>query len=129
MKIKNSLVLNEDFIKAFSDLMLIGMPAKQCLEVSTCMDELATHSQIVIRARKAIVDKYCKKNEDGAPEVEKGDIVFETPELKKECLREVKEIEEEEIDLPLTKRIKIKETEIMTPLKIRVLQDVIDIIE
>lgn len=129
MKVSNRLVLNEEFVKAFSELMLLRMPAKQCLEVSICMDELATQSKIILRARRSIADKYCKKREDGTPEIEGDNLVFETPELKDECMKEIKEIEDEEIDIPLTNRIKIKETEIMTPLKIKLLQDIIDIIE
>jgi hypothetical protein len=129
MKIKNRLVLDEQFVKSFSELMIIGMPAKQCLEVSAAIDELSTHYNILIRARKAIADKYCKKGEEGEPIVENGNIVFEEEELKKKFLDELEEINNEEIDLPLTETVKIHKNQIMTPLKVKLLRDIIEIVE
>jgi hypothetical protein len=129
MLLKNKLIMNRDFIDAFSSLMSIKMPAKQCLEVSSCIEDLIAQYQILTRARRAIADKYCSKDEDGNPLNDNDNLVFETPELQKKCLDEINEIYEEEIDLELTNKIKISKTEPMTPIQVRLLRDIIEINE
>lgn len=130
MLIKNSLILNEEFINSFSDLMTLKMPAKQCLEVSSCIDDILAQHQIVVRARRSIVDKYCSKDEDGMPIAdEAGNLIFETPDLQKKCMAEIKEVLDEEIDLALSEKIKIPWNELMTPIQMKLLKDIIEIIE
>lgn len=128
MLIKNSLIMHPDFIASFKDLMGIKMPAKQCLEISTCIDELSAQSVIVARARKAIADKFCKKDSEGNPIPDsQGNICFENDELKNKYIKEINEIYEEDIDITLTKKIKISADEIMTPASVYLLKDIIEI--
>jgi len=129
MLIKNKLILNSDFIEAFSGLMVLKMPAKQCLEISSCIEDLLAQYQILTRARRAIADKYCSKDEDGRPLNNGGDLVFETPELQKRCQDEISEIYEEGIELAVTGKIKVSKNELMTPIMVRLLKDVIEIDE
>ena len=127
MRIKNSLVINEEFVKFFSELININMPVKRCLEVSASIDDLSKHCSILIRARKAIANRYCKKGEDGNPLVEKDNLVFESEDLKKKFSEEIEEIDNEEFDLQISEAIKISSDIIMTPLKMRLLKGIIEI--
>ena len=127
MKIKNSIIVHEEFIKAFSDLMNINMPIKRCLEVSAGIDDLSKHYNVLIRAHKAIADKYCKKDEEGKPLVEDGNLVFENVELRKKFAEEINEIDNEEFDLLISETIKISSDTVMTPLRARLLKDIIEI--
>jgi hypothetical protein len=129
MLIKNQLIVNPKFIESFSALMSLRMPAKQCLEVSSCLEDLMAQYQILTRARRAIVDKYCSKDEEGQPINNNDNLVFETPELQKKCLAEINEIYEEEIDLPILGKIKVSKDEVMTPIKVALLRDIIEIDE
>jgi hypothetical protein len=130
MLIKNSLILNEQFAEAFSSLMTLKMPAKQCLEISSCIEDISAQHSILVRAKRAIVDKYCKKEEDGKPsQDEKGNLLFDSPEIFKTCTEELKEIEEEEIDLALSNKVKVSKDEIMTPIQVTLLKDFIEIEE
>jgi len=130
MIIKNYLILEDGFIDSFSKLMLKKMPAKQCLEVSACLEELISHHTILVRTRRAIADKFCKKNESGIPlRDDRDNLVFDSEEDRKKCYEELKEIHEEEIDIPLTNKIKIYEDELCTPREILLLKDIIDIVE
>lgn len=130
MLIKNSSILSKDFLESFANLMAKKMPAKQCLEVSSSVEELIAQHQIVLRARKAIADKYCQKNEEGVPlSDENGELIFETPEIKEICKKELQEILDEEIDISLSNRIRISGNEPMTPLQIRLLKDVIEVVD
>lgn len=128
MLIKNALIMNQDFIASFKNLLNIKMPAKQCLEVSGCIDDLSAQNTIVARARKAIADKYCLKNSEGNPIPDsQGHITFENDDLKNKYFKEINEIFQEEIDLPLTKKIKISSDEILTPATVYLLKDIIEI--
>lgn len=130
MLIKNSLILNNDFLEAFTGLMGMKMAAKQCLEVSSCIEDIMAQHQIIIRARRAVVDKYCSKDEDGKPRADEfGNILFDSNELQETCGQELKEIYDEEVDLALSKKIKISASELMTPLQMRLLKDVIEVEE
>jgi hypothetical protein len=130
MFIKNSQITNKAFIEGFSSLMVLKMPAKQCLEVSSCIDDVMGQYQIVGRAKRAIADKYCTKNSDGKPVSDaNGNLVFETPELQELCTKELNEIDEEGIDLALSGKIKIDSRESMTPLQVKILSDIITIVD
>jgi hypothetical protein len=130
MFIKNSQITNKSFIEGLSSLMTLKMPAKQCLEVSSCIDDLMGQYQIIGRAKRAIADKYCTKDDTGKPiSNAEGNLVFETPELQDICTAELKEIDEEGIDLALSGKIKIDSRESMTPLQVKVLGDIITIVD
>jgi len=130
MFIKNAQIMHKSFIEAFSSLMVLKMPAKQCLEVSSCIDDLIGQYQIVGRAKRAIADKYCMKDVNGKPASnEVGNLVFETPELQELCTTELSEIDEEGIELSLTEKVKINSREPMTPIQVKTLRDIIEIVD
>lgn len=130
MLIKNSLIMSKEFLAAFYSLMEMKMPAKQCLEVSSCIEDILGQHQIILRARKAIADKYCSKDDEGKPlSDDSGNLVFENSELQKKCMEELTEIHDEEVDLAVSKRIKISATELMTPVQMKLLKDIIEIDE
>jgi len=130
MKLKNGIVIEDDFLLTFQELLNKDMPAKQCLELSTCLDELISHINVVRRTKRALIEKYAKKNKDG--EIlsdEDGAILFDDDEKRQKCLSEINEIMNESIDISLSEPVKIYADEIMTPKKVRLLKDVIEIVE
>ena len=129
MLIKNLQIINDEFIPAFTGLLKLKMPAKQCLEVSSCIDDLIAQHQVIMRARKALVDKYCSKDAEGKVTHKDGLVLFDSEELKKKCTEEIREILLEDIDLALSSKIRVSAQEIMTPLQIKLLQDIIEIDE
>jgi len=130
MKIKNGIVIEDDFLSTFQELLNKDTSAKQCLELSTCFDELLSHVNIVRRTKRSLIEKYAKKNNDGEIQSdEKGAILFDDGEKKQKCLSEINEILNESIDIPLSETVKIYTDEIMTPRKVRLLKDVIEIVE
>ena len=128
MEIKNSLIVNDAFFIAFQNLLKYKMPAKQCLELSSSVEEIAAQYSILKRAQRVIVEKYCLKNEDDTPKIdEKENILFETPELEKTCRQEINEIMQETFEIPLTEKIELSATEKFFPIDIRMLRDVISV--
>jgi predicted transcriptional regulator len=129
MKIKNKMILDDNFLDAFLSLLTLPMSAKQCLEVSSSVDEISGQRKIVQRTRRAIIERLCKKDSagkvlsDGA-----GNILFENEESKKECMEELVEVLEEEVDISLNSIIKVDSSVTMTPLKVKLLKDIIEII-
>ena len=130
MEIKNFKLIEDDFVPAFEELMYKQMPAKQCLELATCLDEIVTHVGILRQTRKTIVLKHATKDgKQESAQVTEGTIIFPTPEAKQACTEETLEIMNEAFEIPLTERIKIKDSDLSTPRKMRLLSDVIEIVE
>jgi DNA-binding SARP family transcriptional activator len=130
MLIKNRIIMQDKFIDSLSKLMNIEMPAKQCLEVSKSIEELIGQYQIILRAYKAIMEKYCMKNDNGIPiKDENNNLKFENEEIKNKFIKEINEIMDEEIDITLSEKIKIKGNSVnMTPLMYKILEDIIEIV-
>lgn len=126
MKIKNFLILNKDFDEALNFLLTLKMPAYQSLEISNCIDEVIAKHQTLDRTRKAIVERYCLKDEKGNPTINKeGNIVFKTMEDQKECLAEVQKVLDEETEITLTEKVKIDKNQQISPLQIKLLKEFI----
>lgn len=129
MIIKNRTIVKEGFIEALTKLMNVEMPAKQCLEVSRSIEELIGQLNIILRAQKSIANKYCLKDVDGNPICnEKGEITFESEEIKNKYIKEMTEILDEEIDISLSSKIKIKGDTKLTPLIYKLLEDIIEVV-
>jgi len=126
MKIKNFLIFNKDFGEALNFLLTLKMPAYQSLEISECIDEVIAKHQTLERTRKAIVERYCLKDEKGNPTINKeGNVVFETIEDQKDCLAEVQKILDEEAEIKLTEKVHIDKNQSISPLQIKLLKDFI----
>jgi hypothetical protein len=130
MKISNGIVMADDFLLAFEELLSKEMPAKQCLEINQSLDELMGHYQILKRTQISIVSKYAVVKEDGSILFdEKGKVVFKSQEDEQKCSAEIMEIREESIDIPLSNKVKIYDDFLTTPKKLFLLQDVVDVVE
>lgn len=129
MEIKNSNVLHNEFLPAFERLMYRQMPAKQCLELSVCLDELTAHRNIAQKAKAVIIDKYGVKDKDGKVLVDSnGNVSFKDGEIGNKCISELKEIDGESITINLTNKVTIFEDEEYAPIHLRLLKDVLNII-
>jgi hypothetical protein len=128
MKIKNVDILSNDFLPAFERLMYRQMPAKQCLELAQCLDELTSHQNITRKARTVIIEKYAVKDKsnkvvsDGL-----GNAVFPNDKAMQKCMAELKEIDDDTVEINLTSKITIYDDEHVVPMHIKVLRDVISI--
>jgi hypothetical protein len=129
MEIKNSDVLHNEFLVAFERLMYRQMPAKKCLELSVCLDELTSHRTIAQKAKAVIIDKYGVKGADGKVIVDgRGNVSFKDEETGAKCVAELKEIDGESITINLTDKVTIYDDEEYAPIHLRLLKDVLNII-
>jgi hypothetical protein len=124
MKIKNFLILNKDFDDALNFLLTLKMPAYQSLEISKCIDDVIAKHQTLDRTRKAIVERYCLKDKEGNPTINKeGNVEFKTVDDQKSCLIEVQKILDEETEVTLSEKVRIDKNQSITPLQIKLLRD------
>ena len=91
------------------------------------VDVLSEHYNVLVQSRKDIANKYCKMDEKGKPLVEKGNLVFEDETLKEKFSQELKDLDNEDFELPISETIKIGNDIIMTPLKVKLLEGIIEI--
>lgn len=132
MKIKNGLLMEEDFMPAFEELLLKDLPAKQCLELAEALDDIAKKAMAVQRARRAIVEKYAQKGEDGQIKSRKDNpdkIDFGTKENEEKCAKEIVDLFNEEYDVPLSSKVTIKSSDVSTGRKMLLLRDIVEIEE
>lgn len=132
MKIKNAILLEEEFMKAFGELLQKEMPIKKCLEISECIESMEERVNVINRTRRAIVEKYAVKDENGKIKIQDGTqekIDFGSAEKEAQCMREIGELMNEDYELPLSEKIKIKSSEVSTPKKIYLLRNLIEVIE
>ena len=129
MKIKNALILTEDFIPAFDELLKKSMPARQCLQMIESLDELINHDKILRMAQITIVKKYARVDEKGELVfAQNGDAIFDTPEKETECKKELHEIRDEFFEIPLEDKVQIYEDDVSTPRKLFLLKDIVEVI-
>lgn len=129
IRVQNLAIINDDYLAYFNEMMKRDMPAKQCLELSECIDKIQGQFEVLKRAQIAITKKYCavdKKSEMKTDE--KGAVIFDDINKKLKCNEELAEIFKQSIELPLTSKVKIKETETFTPYKINLLKDIVEIV-
>jgi len=130
IKLQNGLVVIPQFMGSFNKLMNMEMSAKQCLQLSTAQEEIASQITIVNRSKKVILEKYCAKNEKGElVTTEEGDATFETPEEQKKCISDIAEIMNEFFELHFEDKILVDESTKMTPQDFTLLKDLIEIKE
>ena len=130
MKVRNVSLLDKNFLEAFSSLIIMEMPVRQCMEISNSIDDITAQEKSFNRVRKTLADKYCKKDEKGNPIIdEKGDLTFETAEAEEACIKGMEELLNETFEISLNSKIKVKSDTKMTPIKVRLLKDFIEIID
>ena len=131
MQIRNGIVIEDDFIAAFNDLMMRDMPVQQCHELSICLEELASHLSVLKRTKLTLIQKYASKD----PRTEQflmdpdGNVLFPDEKIKVKCATEINEIMSDHIDIPLTGPIVIYKDEKMTPRKYALLKDIIKVVD
>jgi hypothetical protein len=123
-------VAEDDFISAFDELLKKDMPAKQCLEMIKSEEILISHFNNLKRTQRTIVEKYAKKKDSGEIVLDdKNNIVFKSKADEDKCKKEIGEIREEFIEIPLTNKVKIYEDDIFTARKLVLLKEVVDVVK
>jgi hypothetical protein len=128
MKIKNQYVIEDDFLAAFDELLKKDMTAKQCLEMIQSIETLTAHYKTLKNTQLTIVKKYAVLNDHGEVTFLDGTkIAFKSLEDDSKCNKELVEIRQETIDIPLSSKIKIYDDDVSTPRKMWLLSDIVEI--
>lgn len=130
MKIKNGLMMQEDFIPAYQDLLKRDILVKECLELNKCLQDFGGHIKALQSTRKNIIEKYAVKDEDGAPKTnDKGEALFKDVESAQACIKEMMELSDDTFEAKITNKIKIYDDEIFTGRKLALLEDIVEVVE
>jgi hypothetical protein len=128
IRVQNSCIINDDFGVCFNELMKRDMPAKVCLELSQCIDKIQAQYEVLKRAQVTITKKYCVLDKDGNIISTGNNVTFSDINKKVKCSAELDEIMKEYTDIPLSNKIKIKDTEMSTPYKMYLLRDIVEVV-
>jgi hypothetical protein len=131
IKIKNGVIAVPDFEPAFQKIVAgIQMPARQCLEVATVLEEILKQKRIIERTRRIVLEKYGKKDSEGKLITnDRNETIFESPNSKMECMKEMEQLFEEDFTVTISKKIEVPESFKMFPQEFILLKDFIDLVE
>jgi hypothetical protein len=130
MQIRNTFIIEDEFITAFDELLKIEMPAKQCLQMTQSLDKLVDQYKALKRTQLTIITKHTVLDDNGKITFdEKKNAIFKSPEEEQICKKEMGEIRKDTFEIPLVDKIKMYEDTVSTPRKMFLLQDVVEIVE
>ena len=129
IKVKNGVVSVPNFETAFQKIVAgIQLPAKQCFEISTVLEDLLKQKRILERSRHMILEKYAKKDKEGKVVTnDKNETTFIDNESRTKCLQEIEGLFEDEFIVKLSKKISIPEDFSMLPQDFMLLKDFISV--
>lgn len=130
MKLKNIIVMSPSFVHSMEKLIKKELPVKDCFALAKVTKEINEILSVIDSAKKAIVDRFAEKDENGKLKFEEdGRPVFKTEEDKKIFLDELKKLGEEEFDISLKKKIQLPDSITMTVDEIIALEEIVDFSE
>lgn len=129
MKIQTGLIMNDDFLPCFIELMKREMPIKQCVAMSRSIEEISRQKVAVERVKQAFAAQFAEKDEKSGVLLKDNIIQFSSEQAKQAYIAKYNEALMETFDIPLEEKIKIFEDEMFTPYKYALLQDVIEIVK
>lgn len=123
IKIRNSVVIKDDFLMAVQRLLQSrSMPAKLCIEINRIIDEVVSHIDILRKSRRDVALRYCNKDKDGNAVVDANNkIVFPDDASEKACRKGLDELDKEFFTAELSEPVVIYEDENITPVDLRLL--------
>jgi len=130
MQVKNQVVIEDDFLAAYNELLSKDMTAKQCLEMIQSTEKLTAQYKALKNTQLTIVKKYAVLDDKGEVKFLNGvTIVYKSKDDEIKCNKELIEIRQESIDIPLSAKIKIYEDDVSTPRKMWLLSDLVEMVE
>lgn len=110
MKIKNGILMNDNFLNSLQKLISIEMPAKQCLQLSAAIEKIESQIKILQRSKYSIIDKMAEKTSEGKIATDaRGEAQFKNDEIKIKCSSQVAEIMNEDFEVSLKEKVVIAE--------------------
>lgn len=125
MKVKNKLLMTPEFKESVEALMGKEIPVKSCLDLAKFGRSVEEHLKSVDKARTSILTSYSELDENKNPITDKktGEVVFKSEEVKKEALKKVYELLDQEFEYEFKEKIKLSENEKMKTSHLVFLQD------
>lgn len=119
MKLKNSIVLNVGFAKAFNSLLKLAFPAIVSIQLVETLKALDEQQKNVFAVRDSLISRLGKREE--------GKVLFDTPELEKEFYDEMDKLLDLEFEIPLKEKLKLDNKIQISGEDILILQPVLDV--
>ena len=128
MKIKNDVMMEDDFIEALNWLAQRQMTVKECMTLVSASRKAQDHVITVQETRKALILKHCLKDKDGNALSVGQKIQFASKEEENQATVAVTELLSQEFDFPIENKVKVSEDDVATPRTCFLLESLIEIV-
>jgi len=130
IKIKNAVLRKTQFLVAVERLLQSrSMPARTCIEINRLIDEVATHLEILNKARRDVTLRYCVRDEKNGIKVIDNKVVFPNDDAREACAKELEDLDNEFFTAELTEPVTIYDDETITPIDLRLMGHVVQVKE
>lgn len=119
MKLKNDVVFNVGFAKAFSGLLKLAFPAIISIQLVETLKALDEQQKNVFAVRDSLINRLGTREE--------GKVTFETKELEVEFYSEMDKLLALEFEIPLKEKLKLDNKIQISGEDILILQPVLDV--
>lgn len=117
MKLKNELLFNVQFNLSFIKLIKQPLPALTALQTVETLRILSSRQADVFKIRDSLIERLGR--------VEDGKIVFDNQANEVEFNKEIKDLLEDEFEIPLKEKISLTDKQILTGEDIIALKDIL----
>lgn len=127
MKLKNEVVFNESFAKAFSGLLKLAFPATISLQMVETFRTLNEQQKNVFSVRDALLDRLAERDLSGQLIRLNDGVKFKDTNSEQEFFSEMEKLLQLEFEIPLKTKIKLDDRIQISGEDILILQPVLDI--
>ena len=114
MKLKNEVLINNRFNDAVGRLLHERVPGKVAYNLNAVVKAIPQQMELFETTRKGLLNRFCKKNEDGTLEVNDGIVTFIDEESETSFKTEFKSLSETEFEIPVSKLVLPEDIKIST---------------
>ena len=127
MNLKNDIVFNTEFAKAFNKLMKLAFSATISLQLIATLKTLNEQQKNVFAVRDSLLDRLAKKDDAGKFKFVENMADFIDEASASEFFKEMDELLKLEFEIPLKEKLKLDEKIQISAEDILVLKPVLDI--
>lgn len=130
IKIRNGFLVKPEFLQLVERLLQTrSMPAKACLDINAAIDKITSQINTIRRTRNDIIMRYCVKDKDGIPVTDGNKYTFPDDKTKQVCFKEIGDVDKEFFTVDILEQITMYDDEVITPVELRVLGDLVKVVE
>lgn len=130
MKIKNFTVMSDEFNPAFQRLLKKDITVKECMTLAQILEKINAQLEAIETAKLAFIDNLVVKDKDGRIKTggpNNANPIYKSEECEKQAFEKYRALAEEEFEIDLDQKVKLKSDTRMSTADYMILKDFIEV--